>query len=75
MYCPSEIIKDNKEMTYFLQENFKEPTRFTPSVRIHGNSIAVHAYEVNPADYAIASITGAGLRDGEITTSSAKITK
>ena len=46
-----------------------------PSLTVHGNSIAVHAYEVNPADYAIACITGAGLRDGEITTSSAKITK
>ena len=68
MYCPSEIIKDNKEMTHFLQENFKESIRY-------GNSIAVHAYEVNPADNAIACITGAGLRDGEITTSSAKITK
>ena len=33
----------------------------------------VHAHEVNPVDYAIASIIGAGLRDEAITISFAKM--
>ena len=53
-------------MKYFLQENFKEFIFFTPANWIHGNSIIVHAYEVNPVDYAIASIIVAGMRDEEI---------
>lgn len=32
MYCASESIRDNKEMTYFLQEDFKECICFTPSL-------------------------------------------
>ena len=60
-------------MPYFLQENFKELICFTQACRIHGNPLVVHAHEVNPADYAIASIIGAGLRDKEITISFAKM--
>ena len=37
------------------------------------NSIVVHAHEVNPVDYAIASIIRAGLRNEEITISFAKM--
>ena len=46
-------------MKYFLLENFKESICFTPARGIHGNPTEVHAHEVNPVDYAIASIIGA----------------
>ena len=51
-YCANENIGDNKEIKYFLQENS------TSAREIHGNSIVVHAHEVNLVDYAIASIIG-----------------
>ena len=51
-YCANENTGDNKEIKYFLQENS------TSAREIHGNSVVVHAHEVNPVDYAIASITG-----------------
>ena len=73
MYCTDENIRDNKKIKYFLQENFKESICFWPTRGIHGNPIMVHAHEVNPIDYAIASIIGAGLRDEEITISLAKM--
>ena len=60
-------------MKHFLQENFKESTCFTPARGIHRNPIVVHAHEVNPVGYAIASIIGASLRDEEITISFAKM--
>ena len=46
--------------------SFKESICFTPACWINGNSSVVHAHEVNPVDYAIASIIGAELRDEEI---------
>ena len=51
-YCANENTGDNKEIKYFLQENS------TSAREIHGNSIVVHAHEVNLVDYAIASIIG-----------------
>ena len=73
MYCANENIRDSKKMKYFLQEIFKESICFKPARGIHGNPIVVHAHEVNPVDYVISSIIGAGLPDEEITISFAKI--
>ena len=67
MYCANENIRDNKKMKYFLQGNFKESICFTLARGMHGNPIVVHAHEVNPVDYAIASVIGASLLDEEIT--------
>ena len=67
MYCANENIRDNKKMKYFLQGNFKESICFTLARGMHGNPIVVHAHEVNPVDYAIASIIGARLLHEEIT--------
>ena len=47
--------------------NFWDNLQFIPAYGIHGNPIIVHSVEVNPVDYAMASIVGAGLRDQEIT--------
>ena len=60
-------------MEYFLQENFKELICFTLTCWINGNQIVVNTFEVNPVDYVIATIIGAGLRDEKITISFAKM--
>ena len=46
--------------------NFRDNLQFIPAHGIHGNPVIVHSVEVNPVDYAMASIVGAGLRDQEI---------
>ena len=51
----------------FSLTNFQDNLQFTPAHRIQENPIIVHLVEVNPVDYAMASIIGAGLRDKEIT--------
>ena len=53
-------------MKYFLEENVKELICFKPACWIQRNLIVVHTHDVNPVDYVIASIIGAGLRDDEI---------
>ena len=47
--------------------------QFTPAHGIHENPIVVLSGEVYPVDYAMASITGARLRDKEITLAFAKM--
>ena len=54
-------------MKSFLFTSFQYNLQFTPAYGIHGNPIIVHPVRVNPVDYAMASITRAGLRDKEIT--------
>ena len=44
-----------------------------PSMLKSLNPILVHAHEMNPVDYAIASISVAGLHEEEITISFAKM--
>ena len=44
-----------------------------PSMLKSWNPILVHAHEMNPVDYAIASISVAGLHEEEITISFAKM--
>ena len=44
-----------------------------PECRIQGNPIVVHAHAVNPVDYVITSVIGAGLCDEEITISFVKM--
>ena len=39
MYCSNENIRDNKNMKYFPQENFKESICFTLVCWIQGNSV------------------------------------
>ena len=73
MYCVNKSIKSNKKMKYFLQENFTELICFTLTFWIYGNPIVVHALEVNPVNYVIASISETGLCDEEITISFAKM--
>ena len=73
MYCSNEKIKSSEKMKYFLQENFKELVCFTLACWINGNPIVVNAFEVNPVDYVIATIIGAGLRDEKIAISFAKM--
>ena len=60
-------------MKSFLLTNFRDNLQFTPAHGIRGNPIIAHSVEVNPVDYAIASIIGAGLRDKEITLAFAKM--
>ena len=60
-------VDDNKKMKSFLFTSFQYNLQFTPAYGIHGNPIIVHSVRVNPVDYAMASITRAGLRDKEIT--------
>ena len=50
-----------------LLTKFRDNLQFIPAHGIHGNPIIVHSVEVNPVDYAMASIIGAVLRDQEIT--------
>ena len=59
-------------MKYFLEENVKELICFKPACCIQRNLIVVHTHDVNPVDYVIASIIGAGLRDDEIMISLSK---
>ena len=73
MYCSNEKIKSSEKMKYFLQENFKELVCFTLACWINGNPFVVNAFEVNPVDYVIATIIGAGLRDEKIAISFAKM--
>ena len=73
MYCSNEKIKGSKKMKYFLQENFKKLVCFTLACWINGNPFVVNAFEVNPVDYVIATIIGAGLRDEKIAISFAKM--
>ena len=49
-----------------LLTNFWDNLQFIAAHGIHGNPIIVHSVEVNPVDYAMASIVGDGLRDQEI---------
>ena len=65
-------IRDNKNMKYFLRENFKESVCFTPARWIHGNPIG-NVYEVNLVDFAIASVMVAWLRDKKNAISFAKM--
>ena len=60
------MIIDNKKMKSFLLTNFQPNLQFTLAHGIHGKPISVHSVKVNPVDYAMASIIGAGLRDKEI---------
>ena len=64
---------DDKKNDFFLLTNFRDNLQFTPAHGIHGNPITVHSVEVNPVDYAMASIIGAVLRDKEITLAFAKL--
>ena len=54
-------------MKSFFLTNFQDIIQFIPARGIHGNLIIVHSVEVNPADDAMASIIGAGIKDEEIT--------
>ena len=54
-------------MKSFLLTNFQYDLQFTPAYGIQENPIIVHSVRVNPVDYAMASITGAGLRDKNVT--------
>ena len=61
------MIIDNKKMISFLLTNFQHNLQLTLLAHgTHGNPIIVHSVKVNPVDYAMASIIGAGLRDKEI---------
>ena len=73
IYCVEGKADDNKKTKSFLLTNFRDNLQFTPAHGIHGNPIIVHSVEVNPVDYTMASITGAGLRDKEITLAFAKM--
>ena len=64
---------DDKKNDFFLLTNFRDNLQFTPAHGIHGNPITVHSVEVNPVDYAMASIIGAVLRDKEINLAFAKL--
>ena len=68
IYCVEGKADDNEKMKSFLLTNFRDNLQFTPAHGIHGNSV-----EVNPVDYTMASITGAGLRDKKITLAFAKM--
>ena len=67
IYCVEGKVDNNKKMKSFLLTNFRDNLQFTPARGIHGNPIIVHSVEVNPVDYAMTLIIGAGLRDKEIT--------
>ena len=63
--CVEGKVDDNKKMKSFLLTNFQYNLQFTPAYGIHGNPIIVpSSVRVNPVDYAL---TGAGLRDKNIT--------
>ena len=66
IYFGEGKVDDTKRMKSFLLTNFQYNLQFTPAYGIHRNPI-IHSVSVNPVDYAMASITGAGLRDKEIT--------
>ena len=64
---------DKKVKSFFLT-NFENKLQFTLLTHgIHGNPIIVHSVQVNPVDYAMASIIRAGIRDKEITLAFAKM--
>ena len=71
--CVEGKVDDNKKMKSFLLTNFQYNLQFTPAYGIHGNPIIVPSIRVNPVDYAMTSITGAGLRDKDITLSFPKM--
>ena len=65
--CVEGKVDDNKKMKSFLLTNFQYYLQFKPAYGIHENPIIVPSVRVNPVDYAMTSITGAGLRDKDIT--------
>ena len=56
--------KDSKKL---ITETFPEEIRFTSASGFQGSPLVLHASDVNPTDYALASLVGAGLRGAEIT--------
>ena len=60
IYCVEGKVDDNKKMKSFLFTNFQDNLQFILAHGIHGNLIIVNSIEVNPVDYAMASIIGAG---------------
>ena len=73
IYCVQGKVDDNKKMKSFLLTNFQDNLQVTPTHAIHRKPIIAHSVQVNPVDYAIASIIGAGLRDKETTLIFAKM--
>ena len=70
--CEVEITKA-KDLKKLITETFPEEIRFTPTLGLHGSPLVLHAGDVNPTDYALASLVGTGLRDAEITVTFAQM--
>ena len=70
--CEAEItrIKDLKKL---ITKTFPEEIRFIPTLGLYGSPLILHASDVNPTDYALASLVGTGLRDAEITVTFTRI--
>ena len=66
-------VDDNKKTKSLLLTNFPDNLRFTPVHGIHGKPMIVHSVGVNPVDYAMTLIIGAGLGDKEIILAFAKM--
>ena len=65
-YGCNAIFTKTQHLKDLISDKFPE-IRFTPGIGLHGTPLVLHACDVNPADYALASRVGAGLRDEEIT--------
>ena len=62
MYCANENIRDNKKWNIFSKKTLKSLHVSRQHFGLHGNPTEVHAHEVNPVDYAMASIIKAGAK-------------
>ena len=70
--CKVEI-NITKDLKKLIRETFPDKIRFTPALGLHGSPLILHAGDVSPTDYALASLLKAGLRDAEITVAFARI--
>ena len=71
-YCQVEITR-TKDLKKLTAETFSEEIRLTPALGLHGSLLIIHASDVNPIDYTLAFLWGAGLRDAEVTVAFAQL--
>ena len=69
--CKARFTRTNS-FSDLVTQKFKE-VKVTPALGLHGSPLVIHASDINPADYALASRIGAGLRDADITISFARM--
>ena len=63
--CEVKITR-TKDLKKLITETFPEELRFTQALGLHESPLILHASDVNPTDYALTSLAGAGVRDAKL---------